>query len=988
MSRPVQVLVSALFLLSGATALAYQITWVRNLTLIFGATHQATSIVLASFMGGLCLGGFAFGRASGHISRPLQTYAFLEIGIGVYALVLPSLLGWADAVYVAAALAAEGITPGLSALRLVMGSAILLPPTFLMGATLPLLVSALVRQHSDFGARLSWLYGVNTLGAVIGAVVTGFVLISALGVWHTQVAAAVVNFAIGIAALAIDRWIRAEDTRSAAPGTEPESAPPVQPSQAPTQAPPQRIAAQLAYRGAAVCGMSALALEVMWTRALSLSLGTTTYSFTVMLAAFLTGIWLGSWLHAALPARRMPAARQLGFVMLAIGVASLVASYWIPRLPELTVQLNVALFGVSPRVQSLTILLAGFAVMLVPSIFMGISFPLTGEARLSLGPAFGRAAGDTIGWNTLGSIVGSLLAGFVLIPSLGLQHGMILAASLNVAYGCLILFAPVVAARERSRVAAAGALAAAVAALLLAPQLLPSWDLRSLGSFQNNALNHYVDYRGEVNVRDKLDEAVVRFYQEGRGSTVSVVDLAGTFGLLVNGKAVASDNLRDAEILLMLGHAPMLFHPDPKKALVVGLGTGFTAASLTAYSSLTEITLVEIEPAVIAAQPNFAAGNFDPFSDPRLTVEVQDGRNYLKTTSERFDVITADPIHPWNQGSGYLYTKEYYTIAKQRLTENGITCQWLPLYGLSIENYKSIVATFASVFPETTVWQMGIDGFMVGSMAPLEVDIEVLQRRLSEPTVEEQLRLIGVADAPAFLAELALDPAAVREYASGGIINTDDNLYLEFAAPISLGTNEAEENRAILNEYRDRPVQDSLFRDLSPSDREALERARHAKRATLEPIFSGPPSAEKIDRAREIVEGAPGYRPAEIVLSSALIELAQVKLQRGPPGLTLPLLREAVELTPEDAHSRRALGTALVRSGRYREAIEQLERSLVLRPNRWMTLTDLGSAQLGARQTSAALRSLRAAVALNPNYPPLNAELARLGETGRASPGG
>jgi len=968
MARPIQLLVHILFLLSGATALAYQVTWVRDLTLIFGASYQATSIVLASFMAGLCIGGFWFGHTSERISRPLRTYAFLEIGIAIYALVLPSLLGWVDGSYVAIARATDGVTPTLSALRLVMASFVLLPPSILMGATLPVLVSALVRRHSDFGSQLSWLYGVNTLGAVIGAVATGFVLIPAVGLWRTQITAMVINVTVGTLALAADRRMDAglagkSSGEVAKPAISPPATPPLKPA--------ELAAAQVAYRGAAVCGMCALALEVMWTRAVSPSVGTTTYSFTVMLASFLTGIWLGSWLHASWPARRMSAARQLGFVMVAIGLTSLAASFWIPRLPELVVQFNVALYGVVPRIHNLTTLAGGFVVMLVPCIFMGISFPLTGEARLELGRAFGRSAGDTIGWNTLGSIAGSLLAGFVLIPNLGLQRGMILAAGIYVAYGCLILSIPLIITPGRRRWAIEGAVIAAIVAMFLVGSQLPTWDVRSVGGFQNNQLDHYVDYKGNIRVRDRLDQAVVLYYEEGRGSTVSVIDGQGVFTLLVNGKAVASDAIADLRNQLMLGHAPLLSHPDPKKALVVGLGTGFTLASLTAHRSLDEITLVEIEPAVIAAQPFFAPVNFDPFSDPRLRVEIQDGRNYLKTTNERFDVVTADPIHPWNQGSGYLYTTEYYETAKDRLTERGIMCQWLPIYGLSIENYKSIVATFAAAFPETTLWQFGKDSVLVGSKVPFKFNLETLARRLAEPTIEEQLRLIGLEDVYAFMAELALDDDDVRDFAGGAPINRDDNLYLEFASPQDIGTSEARTTRNVVNQYRDKPLPESLFRDLSAVDREAIGRARKARRATLDTWYSGAAPIEKIRQLRKVLEAAPGFSPANVLLGRALVQSGRADGQAGRSQSAIRQIREAVELIPEDSGAWLALGTELLRKGNYSEAIRQLEQSLALRPNRWRALVRLSKAQLGGGLREEAIQSRQAAVALNPRIPAL-----------------
>ena len=366
-----RVLIHGLFLFSGATALVYQVTWLRNLTLIFGASFQATSILLASFMAGLCLGGFLFGRISERVARPLRIYGLLEIGIAGFALALPSLLSLADDLYVSAALAADGVTPGLNVVRAALAFGILLLPTLLMGATLPVLTSRLVDRHGDFGARLSWLYGINTLGAVVGAVATGFVLIPALGVWHSQLLAVGINVGIGVLAIAVDRRLSrgvAATELAPEPTAEPPRAAAALDAHTPVLDPAVRLGAYLAFLGTAVGGMCALALEVLWTRAVSISVGTTTYSFTVMLTAFLVGIWLGSWLHAVFPLRRIPAHLQLGVTMVIIGLASFAASYGIPRLPELVVQLNFELYSHARSIRPATTLLGGFAIMLVPCV--------------------------------------------------------------------------------------------------------------------------------------------------------------------------------------------------------------------------------------------------------------------------------------------------------------------------------------------------------------------------------------------------------------------------------------------------------------------------------------------------------------------------------------------------------------------------------------------------------------------------------------------
>jgi spermidine synthase len=803
------------------------------------------------------------------------------------------------------------------------------------------------------------------------------VLIPTFGVWTSQLLAAGVNVGIGCAAIALSA--RFPGGRMAARTAEAGAA--IADDAPPPLSPAERLGARLAYAGAAVSGLCALALEVLWTRAVSIAVGTTTYSFTVMLVSFLTGIWLGSWLHAAVRIRNLVIHVQLGVVLLVIGAASVGASLLIPRLPDLVVQLNVWLYGVETRILPGATLLGGFIVMLLPCIFMGIAFPLSGKARARLGAGFGRSTGDTFGWNTLGSVLGSLLAGFVLIPSLGLQRGMLLAAGLYMAYGCFVLAAPLVLAAEtkrRFRVPAVASACVVAAAALSLPVWMSAWDVRNLGSFQNNQLNRYVSDSGDVNVRARLDEAVVLHYGEGRVSTVSVVDMAGDWALLVNGKAVAADGPNDIRIQLMLGHVPLLMHPGPTKALVVGMGTGYTLGSVTAHGSLDQVTLVEIEPAILEARPFFASVNGDPLADPRLEVEIQDGRNYLKTTSQRFDVITADPIHPWNAGSGYLFTREYYTTVREVLEPQGIMCQWLPIYGLSIENYKSIVSTFGSVFPETMLWQIGYDTLLIGSAEPFSVDFAELERRLQELTVRAQLEEIGLTDPHAFMAELGLDPGASADYAQGGIVNTDDNLYLEFAAPFSIGTGEIAENSHLINSYRARPYLDGRFLQAPEAEREILDRHRRAKRATVRVRFSGAAARRKAQDFRQILEALPGYRPAELQLSKTLVAIALEELKARRLRPALQAAEEARALDPRSAAAHRVLGLALVRVQRHDDAIAHLERSLSLRPGRWRALAHLSRAFEGAGRPQEAEEALRAAIAINPHNPRLAARLERL----------
>jgi spermidine synthase len=973
MSGPLRALIYLLFVTSGATALVYQVTWLRNLSLVFGASFEATSIVLAAFMAGLSAGGFAMARRAERVARPLLLYGLLELGVAAFALIVPWLLRGLDAAYVRAALASDGVTPGLNLLRIAMALGILFVPTFLMGGTLPVLTRGFVQRLGEYGPRLAWLYGLNTLGAVLGAVAAGFLLIPALGVWNTQLLAVAVNVAIAAAAVAAGLVVAPAPVTEAGAAAE---------DDVPAPSPAERRALVLAFAGTAACGFCALALEVMWTRAISMAVGATTYSFTVMLAAFLTGIWLGSWLHAALPLRRFGPALQQGAVLCLLGVASALTSLWIPRLPQLAVDLNVELYGMAPRIRSGTALLLGFLVMLPPCILMGVAFPLAGEARARLARGFGRSTGDALGLNTLGSIAGSLAAGFVLIPRLGLQRGMLLVAGLYLAYGCLLLaFVP-------GRTGAPGGLrralaAAAGVAALVAPWWVQPWDRSLLGAFQNDQLHYWLDAKGAADLPERMSGWSVLYYREGRGATVSVVDQGWNRTLIVNGKAEASDDPIDGHIQLLLGHVPVLMHPDPKRAFVLGMGTGITLGAVAAHPGLDEVVLAEIEPAVLGARPFLAASNGDPLGDPRVRVEIQDGRNYLKTTPERFDVITADPIHPWTSGSVYLYTREYYEIAAARLAPGGVMCQWLPITGISGENVRSVIATFADVFPHTSLWQTSHDVLVIGSLEPLALSWEGYAARLAEPRVAAQLRPLGLDDPVAFLAEQAMDDSGVRAYAEGAPRNTDDNVYLEFSSPLSIGHPDTAEVTLRVNRGRSALAASGALplTGMPPAAQALLRAARGAKNRLL---YTQIESKRRIERLKEVVADVPDYRPARIQLARRLAELGSRDLAAGRVPLALVRAREAVALADEPS-AFLLEGSALARQQRYEEALVPIERAIGLAPHRWMAHYQRALALLGAGRHDEATGELERAVALNPAHRELG---ERLAETRAAASGG
>lgn len=998
LSRRALAIVQALFLASGATALVYQVAWARSLSLVFGASFEAVSIVLAAFMGGLAAGGVVVGRLAPRLGRPLRAYAALEIGVAVFALLLPWLLGLADAVYVSFALDMDGPSAWLTAARAGMAIAILGLPTFCMGGTLPLLVRFAVERRSDLGERLAGLYAINTVGAVLGALLAGFVLLPTIGVFRTELVAATTNLAIGIAAIVTDRAVaHAGGGRAGAP------APPVvdRGPSAPREASASSLwPLRLAFWGTAVAGLSSLALEVAWSRAIVIASGANTYSFTVMLATFLSGIAIGSWMLRVRAPRRFDVPLEFGATLVLIGIASFVAGTLLPRLPEIALWLNMKVLGGGVGIRADTTFALSFLVMIVPCVLMGIAFPLAGEARGRLVPSVGPSVGDLVGLNTLGAIAGSLLAGFVLIPGLGLQRTTQLASAAYLGYGLVVLLASAAVARPRWRVPA-GAAAAAVLPVALALALVPpGWDVQRLSALPNNDQSLMLTDDGEVDFELGLSRVKLLYVRDGRGSTVSVIEAGGVRSLLVNSKTVATDDVSDVHHEYLLGHLPVLLHPEPRSAAVIGLGAGLTLGGVAAHPSLEEIVVVEIEPAVKGGAQLFADLHDDALADPRVELVWQDGRNYLQTTRRTFDVITADPIHPWAQGAAYLYTTEYYALVAAHLAPGGIACQWLPLAELSRADLQSVVASFLENFEYATLWQATGDVLLIGSNAPIRVDLDRLRDRLRAPTVARQLGRAGLDEPISLLTELAMDRAGMEDFARGAIRNTDDNLYLEFSSPVSIGIN-PERHLSTIDRYRTTAA--DLVKDGAAGfpSREALEarlvQYRRAKSKVLEaaprwhermaaPTREG--MEELVSTYRGILDDAPGYRHAAFLLGTAEASLGELLRAGGDEDGAMRAFHAALEADPGNDLANLYVGIERGNAGALDESLAALDRSLDRTPRSVDALAAKAQVLERLGRPESAIEALDRAVAIRPELAAVHRlralALRRLGRLGDA----
>jgi spermidine synthase len=715
---------AVLFFLSGACALIYQVLWLRQLSLIFGVTVYAASTVLATFMAGLAIGSAAAGRLSERVRRPLLWFGAAEALIGVTALLSPVALDVVTAGYVA-------LAPGLESralatvLRFVCSAAVLLVPTILMGATLPLVLQSSVIDAPGVAARLSLLYGINTAGAVAGCLLAGFVLIGGLGIAATSRIAAGVNVAIGVAAILMARRALAVARDVAQDG-----------SVNPGRESPGRW---LIFAAFVLSGLASLALEVVWFRSLVLYYPATTYAFTAMLATVLIGIAAGSLVAAPILRRRAPSLWAFGALHAAAGIAAVAGA-----------QVHGSLYQPASAASGL---MRGTVIAVLPtSLCLGMAFPV--GVRLWDGPArrAGRQLGTLYAGNVAGALVGSLLAGFVLLAQFGSARSLVLMAGVSLTTGILILIGDIRRAPLISSVVAA--IAITTFAVLAGDTPDP---------FTTGLTRRYPS-AGHVFMRD-----------EGVQTTVSVhMREMGGRQLYLDGLHQASDGPDVVRLHRQIGHLPVLLHARPARALVIGLGGGATPGAVSLHPL--EVDLVELASGVVKGASWFSHINENLLSRPNVRLYVDDARNHLLLGRSRYDVITADVIQPTHAGAGMLYSREYFTLARRALTDNGVMVQWIGLR--SRLHYELIARTFQHVFPETSVWVNG--SLLIGSIRPLDVREAELAERFAVAALQPSLAAAGFRDPESLLGHHVASPEDLRRFIGTGPILTDDRPLLEY----------------------------------------------------------------------------------------------------------------------------------------------------------------------------------------------------------------
>lgn len=806
-----QSVIALLFILSGATGLIYQIVWFKYLSLFLGNTTYAQTIVLATFMGGLAIGAALWGRRADAIKNPVKLYALLEIGIAFYCILFPWINAFVREMFFSVVHSADltiGGTP-LLAVKLSVSVLLLLIPTVMMGGTLPVLVKGITANIRESGRSVAVLYFLNSFGAIIGSLMGGFFLIRLLGLEITIISMAVLNLLIGIAALLLSRnKVGSIVENSADSEKEKEKEKEKEIVFSDTQI-------RIAVLVAGISGLSSMIYEVIWVRMLTPVFGSSTYSFSLMLIAFISGITLGS----AIVSKRIESMKNtfgfLAFCQFGVVLAMLLTLPLYSRIPYTFWKLSTILDrsdATYPLYLTLQLLVC-FLIMFIPTIFLGMTLPAASRIASRSVERLGKTVGTVFSVNTIGTVIGSLAAGLLLIPTIGIQRSVEAALFINFIAGVIVLSADTITKGTRKVIVIFLVITFGAGYANFAGEwsrlMFFSGVFRMLVNDEIQPPKNFAEFVFRTDQKRDL------YYKEGTTATVGVVE-ANASGkvqnvLIVNGKSDAS-SVGDLPTQVLLAHLPMVLHPDPQpdSALIIGYGSGVTAGSLLTYD-LKSVDCVEISPEVMEASKYFEHVNGRPLSDPRFTLTMEDANAFLRLTKNRYDIIISEPSNPWIAGIGNLYSEDFFKTCKEKLSDDGLMVQWFHLYEIDDEIFKLVLRTFRTQFPHVTVWHsLKNDVMLIGSKNPLTLSMETLRSKIAEEKVQKDLARVGLDHIPSLLSLQSMSPLRVKDYAGYGAVNTEDEPYLEYNAPRAFFTGKKVSEYRFYDE-RANIVSDQLF---------------------------------------------------------------------------------------------------------------------------------------------------------------------------------
>jgi spermidine synthase len=775
------VLICVLFVLSGVAALIYQITWFKHLSYFLGNSTYAQAVVLATFMGGLAIGAWWWGQKSDESQNPLILFAWLEILIGLYCFFYMPIFEGVKDVFISIVVANEWPSDsGIVLLLKVVASALtILVPTILMGGTLPVLVKCLSERIEEVGKNVAILYFINSLGAVLGSVLAGFYLLGKFGLTVTTYVGASMDFVVGVIFLVIA-------VKYTIPKSENQKKNNVRKNNEPYTLSSRQFNVVLLITG--VSGLCAMMYEVAWLRLLIPILSSTTYSFTIILTAFITGITIGSLIiYYLLPKIKNPYL-FLGLCQAGIVISIFLSLPFYEKLPYYiwnTIGINNEEIGGYENYLNIQFLYV-FLLMIVPTIFMGMSLPVASKIAVKDVNESGKSVGNVFAVNTMGTVIGSLMAGMFFIPLVGIKHTIDIAILLNLTLACIVIFGTL-GLNKIGRVV--------FGVILLGTLFFYISEVKQERWASSIMLS---EIPRQVN-RDKAPKTFKKFlketsrtntgllyYKEGISGTIVVGKTGEDVFLFTNGKGDAN-SVSDLQTQSSLGHTPILLHPSPDSVLVIGFGAGHTIGSVMTHTDIKFAQVAEISPEVVEASVHFEHVNEKPLQDKRLQLIKDDGVSALRLSSYNYDVIISQPSNPWSAGVGNLFTKEFYRDCKLKLRPGGYVAQWFSLYEMDDKSLKLIIRTVLDQFEHVSVWGIGSnDILLICSETPFQFNLNKMEARYQKVQKYLSKENVAIKTFTTFLSQQFLaSTAALKAYAGQGVLNTEDHPLLELWAPRS-----------------------------------------------------------------------------------------------------------------------------------------------------------------------------------------------------------
>ena len=972
----------ACFFLSGIASLTYEVLWVRMIDKVVGSAPFSVATILSIFMGGLALGSYLGGKYIDQLSRSslLFLYGSLEGAIGLYALLIPLLTKWAKPFYAVAynhlfqhfwlyqVFAFFGCT------------VIFIIPTTLMGVTLPVLCRYYVTHLDHIGSRTGRLYGVNTAGAAAGALFCGFFFINKMGMQGTLLVAATINGVVGVSCIVLS-WLSRSPIAERSPQKGEASAlerrgmkePP-----GPISSEPTIVWALVVF---AVSGFSAMAYEVIWTRLLGLIIGPTTYSFTLVIASFIVGLAVGSLYFGLLGDRVKEVFFLLVGTQLCAACLALLVSQFFGNSQFFFAKLIYTFRGEFNEMIMLQLIIV-FLVLLGPTVMLGATFPLVNRIYARSISLLGRSIGNAYALNTVGAILGSVAAGFVLIPWLGKENGLRFVVVLQFTVALIAWWA--YAARTKRMRAQWRMLSGMVILGIILFLSFPSWNrqLLSYGRYRN--LENMADYltatswlealyRGSSRLAEYETRPEVVFYGDGIGGFTTVEKETNSLGtvkysLLNSGKPDASSH-EDRSTQTLLAHVPLLFHPHPERVMILGLASGMTAGEALLYP-IKKLDVLEINAEAVKACRIFAPWNNNCLDDPRSRIIVQDGRNHLALTRNKYDVIISEPSNPWMAGLANLYTLEFFQTVKEHLRNPGIFVQWVHSYEMDWPTFALIGRTFSRVFQNSLLLTtVEADHLLVGFSGLEGFDPAVARKNLKYAQ-----RSTNVSIPNASLPFRMIVTENLKTFFGPGPLHTDTWPRLEFAAPrqlhkydlpsqerMTIGHDLSAKTRAIVEAGNDTDAMLDMLEFAASAhvphlEISHLENASAAQKERLRTILDGycsetlvrnydmfPDQGMKVECAGHQAERIRRHLAAKPADASAYYDLARALEEMGNMEEAIQALQNAITLNPFYVNAYNRLGVIMNKQGRLEEAVGCFKKVLRIKPGDAVAMQHLES---------------------------------------------